>query len=231
MKIEHEPTARREHQDVEEWQETETWVLAQLLIESRRNVSPKRLVDPGPTREQLESLLALAAAAPDHGMETPWRFVLIPIEQRRRLAEAFALALAGRDPGASVEQFEAARQKAFRAPLILVAAACLAGDKSGIPLLERMVSMGAAIQNVLLGAQAMGFSSGLTSGRAMSSPHLHSLCGLDEGQVPVCCINIGTVAGQKGARSARPRLTDFFRETPRESSAHLLRAARLSIGG
>lgn len=114
MKIEYEPTARR-HQDVEELQETEAWVSTQLLIESRRNVSPKRLLDPGPSRAQLESLLALAAAAPDHGMVTPWRFILIPIEQRHRLAEAFALALADRDPGASVEQFEAARQKAFRA--------------------------------------------------------------------------------------------------------------------
>lgn len=74
--------------------------------------------------------------------------------------------------------------------------------------------MGAAIQNVLLGAHAMGFGAGLTSGRAMSSPHLRSLCGLDEGQVPVCCINIGTVARQKAASRARPRIVEFFRDTP-----------------
>ncbi len=142
----------------EEPQETEAWISAQLLIDSRRNISPKRLVDPGPSRAQLESLLALAAAAPDHGMVTPWRFVLIPFVQRRCLAEVFAMALADRDRGASVEQFEAARQKAFRAPLVLVAAACLGNDESGTPRLERMISMGAAIQNVLLGAHAMGFA-------------------------------------------------------------------------
>ncbi len=210
----------------EEPQETEAWISAQLLIDSRRNISPKRLVDPGPSRAQLESLLALAAAAPDHGMVTPWRFVLIPFVQRRCLAEVFAMALADRDRGASVEQFEAARQKAFRAPLVLVAAACLGNDESGTPRLERMISMGAAIQNVLLGAHAMGFGAGLTSGRAMSSPRLRALCGLDEDQVPVCCINIGTVARQKVGSRTRPRIADFFRDAPLESPDHVLRAAR-----
>ncbi|HJV59715.1 MAG TPA: nitroreductase family protein [Albitalea sp.] len=38
-----------------------------------------------------------------------------------------------------------------------------------------MVSMGAAIQNMLLGAHALGFGGGLTSGRAMSSPRLRQL--------------------------------------------------------
>ncbi len=47
----------------EEPQETEAWISAQLLIDSRRNISPKRLVDPGPSRAQLESLLALCSRA------------------------------------------------------------------------------------------------------------------------------------------------------------------------
>jgi FAD/FMN-containing dehydrogenase len=94
---------------------------ARTLIETRRNVSPKRLVEPGPSPQQFEALVSLAAAAPDHGLLTPWRFIHVPTEQRHRLAEVFALALVDRDPGATQEQIESAREKAHRAPLLLIA--------------------------------------------------------------------------------------------------------------
>ena len=185
---------------------------ARALIGSRQNVSPKRLVEPGPSSEQLESLLALAAAAPDHGLLTPWRFILIPPAQRHRLAEVFALALIDRDPGATLEQIESAREKAHRAPLLLVAVACLGPREPNTPPLERMVSMGAAIQNLLLGAHAMGFGAGLTSGQAMASTRLHDLCGLAEGEAAVCCVNIGTVGKRKGAARVRPLPAAFLSE-------------------
>lgn len=188
----------------------ETFDLARALIQSRTNVSPKRLVEPGPSADQLEALLALAAAAPDHGMLTPWRFVLVPEAQRPRLAEVFALALIDRDPGATVDQIESAREKAHRAPLLLVAVACLGARDPDIPALERMVSMGAAIQNILLGAHALGFGAGLTSGQAMASPRLHRLLELGDGETPVCCVNIGTVEKRRASPRARPQPREFL---------------------
>ena len=190
----------------------ETFSMAQALIGSRQNVSPKRLVEPGPSAEQLDALLSLAAAAPDHGLLMPWRFILIPAAQRHHLAEVFALALIDRDPGATLEQIESAREKAHRAPLLLVAIACLGPREPNTPPLERMVSMGAAIQNLLLGAHAMGFGAGLTSGQAMASQRLHDLCGLAEGEAAVCCVNIGTVSKRKSATRARPLPTAFLSE-------------------
>lgn len=194
--------------------DSEVFAAAQTLIASRQNVSPKRLVEPGPTQRQLEALLDLAAAAPDHGLLTPWRFILVPVTQRHRLAEVFALALIDRDPGATLEQIESAREKAHRAPLLLVAVACLGAREPDTPTLERMVSMGAAIQNLLLGAHAMGFGSGLTSGQAMASPRLHRLCGLSEGEAAVCCINIGTVARHKASSRSRPLPSCFLSGLP-----------------
>lgn len=182
------------------------------MIGSRQNVSPKRLVEPGPSTEQLDALLSLAAAAPDHGLLTPWRFIIVPASQRHRLAEVFALALLDRDPGATLEQIEAAREKAHRAPLLMVAVACLDAREPNTPELERMVSMGAAIQNILLGAHAMGFGAGLTSGQAMSSPRMRDLCGLGNGEVAVCCLNIGTVSKRKNAARTRPLPAMFTSE-------------------
>lgn len=196
----------------------ESFSIAENLIQSRQNVSPKRLDEPGPTKEQLNSLLSLAAAAPDHGLLTPWRFIIVGSRQRHRLAEVFALALIDRDPGATLEQIESAREKAHRAPLLMLAIACLQPRQPDTPPMERMVSMGAAVQNILLGAHAMGFGASLTSGQAMASPRLHSLCGLSDGELPICCINIGTVSKRKAVVRIRLLPSRFVSELPERTT-------------
>ena len=181
---------------------------AEALISSRQNISPKRLVEPGPRADQLQSIFRAAAAAPDHGVLTPWRFVLVPRHRRADLAEVFALSLIDRDPGASLEQMEAAREKAHRAPCLVMAIARLGDAEPPIPTLERMVSVGAAIQNMLLCAHSMGFGSGLTSGQAMGSPRMRALFSLTPGEEAVCCINIGSASKRKMPR-ARPEPSSF----------------------
>ena len=187
----------------------DAFAMVSALIASRQTVLPKRLVEPGPTPDQLDDLLRLAADAPDHGCLTPWRFIVVPVAQRNRLAEVFAQALVDRDSRATPEQIAQAREKAHRAPCLLVAIACLGPREPDTPMLERMVSMGAAIQNILLGAHAMGFGAGLTSGQAMASPRLRALCGLGEGEVPVCCVNIGTATQRSQRKAARPLPAQF----------------------
>ena len=203
------PGGRRPEEDLRAARWPEPWEFARTLIGSRSNVSPKRLVEPGPDEAQLRALCALAAAAPDHGLLTPWRFIIVPAGKRALLAEVFALALIDRDAGATLVQIEAARDKAYRSPLLMLAVACLGPREPDTPALERMVSMGAAIQNLLLGAHALGFGAGLTSGQAMGSPRLRALLDLGEGETPVCCVNIGTVSERKPARRVRPDPATF----------------------
>lgn len=173
---------------------------AEALITSRQNISPKRLVEPGPKPDEQLRLFRAAAAAPDHGLLTPWRFVIVPQERRSALANTFALALIDRDPGASLEQIEAAREKAYRAPLLMLVVAKLGGCEPAIPALERMVSVGCAVQNLLLSAHSMAYGSSLTSGQAMRSPRMRRLFDLKEGEEAVCFINVGTVSKRKVGR-------------------------------
>ncbi len=177
---------------------------ARSLITERVNVSPKRLVAPGPNEEQLHEMLTMAVAAPDHGQITPWRFVLVPAEKRGLLAEAFALALIDRDPGATLKQIEMAREKAYRAPTLMLAIAKVGEHDSQIPVEERLIALGAAIQNILLTATAMGFGSGLTSGQAMTSPRIRVLFGLEAGEMAACFANIGSTSHAKVARLRPP---------------------------
>ena len=183
------------------------WALT--LIQTRQTVLPKRLVAPGPDAAQLQMLFEAAAAAPDHEQRLPWRFVGVPQAQRERLAEVFAGALLDRDPAAQPDQVEAAREKAHRAPLLLLAVARLDETDPEVPTPERWISLGCAIQNLLLTAHAMGFGSALTSGQALRSPRLHRLFALNPDETPVCFVNVGTVSARKPMKP-RPDAARFF---------------------
>lgn len=201
-------------------------VFARELIHSRQNVSPKRLIEPGPTPDQLHDILATAGAAPDHGTLMPWRFVVVPATHRAALAEVFAKALQDRDPLATAEQVESAREKAYRAPFLMLAivrlqakagestrkASASDGDHEALVCdAERLVSLGCAIQNMILAAHAAGFGSGLTSGQAMGSTHLRPLFSLTGDEQAVCCINLGTVSKHRPVR-LRPGVVDYVSE-------------------
>ena len=200
---------------------------ATTLMHTRQNVSPKRLISPGPSAQQLQDILGAAASAPDHGQLLPWRFVIVPIGQRERLAEVFGLALLDRDPNATPQQIDNARAKAHRAPFLMLAIARLSGAKArsgashgrgaehpeasdaDVSDAERVVSLGCAIQNILLSAHAAGFGAGLTSGQALASARLRDLFSLRDNEQPVCCINIGTASKHKAPR-LRPNRSAFI---------------------
>ncbi len=183
--------------------------MAATLMQARQTVLPKRLGAPGPDEAQLRAIVGAAAHAPDHGQLLPWRLVRVLPAQRHLLAEAFAAALRERDPLASAAQQEQAREKAFRAPELLVLVVDGAKGDAGIGLHERILSAGCAVQNVLLMATALGFGSALTSGKAMQSAALRSLLGLGPQEHALCCVSLGTVLVRKGAR-VRSQTDDFL---------------------
>ena len=167
------------------------------LIHSRQHVSPKRLIDPGPSPFQKLEILNAAGAAPDHGKITPWHFYEVSSKSRNLLGDLFADALIARDPGATLTQVDEARQKAFRGPLLLLATVNLNSELDNIPEQEKIISAGCAIQNVLLMANALGFGSGLSSGKALYSQKMRGLFLLKEKEQPLCFITIGTISTHK----------------------------------
>lgn len=178
---------------------TVQWAAA--LIQHRQTVLPKRLVEPGPDDSQLDLIFRAAAAAPDHGELVPWRFVVVPMQARARLADVFAASLVERDAAATAEQIDQAREKAFRAPILMLVVVRTASASGEVPACERLISAGCAIQNMLLMATAMGFGSALTSGKAMGSPALAKLFDLQAEEEAVCFVSLGTAARRKPARS------------------------------
>ena len=133
----------------------------------------------------------------------------IPAGARAALADAFEGALAARDPAATPEQRLQAREKAFRAPLLLLAIARLDGDDGHVPPTERLVSAGCALQNMLLMATALGFGSALTSGQALQSPQLRALFGLEVREQALCFLSVGTAAASRPRRRVRPAVERY----------------------
>ena len=119
-------------------------------------VSPLRLGDPGPSEEALGRIVSAGLRAPDHGQLRPWKFLLIRRDARHRFGELLAQSLRRRNPDAPEETIQAERAKPMRAPLIIVAAAALRASAK-VPDVEQIVSTGAAIQNMLLAAHALGY--------------------------------------------------------------------------
>ena len=167
------------------------------LIHSRQHVSPKRLIDPGPSPFQKLEILNAAGAAPDHGKITPWHFYEVSSKSRNLLGDLFADALIARDPGATLTQVDEARQKAFRGPLLLLATVNLNSELDNIPEQEKIISAGCAIQNILLIANALGYGSGLSSGKALYSQKMRELFLLKDKEQPLCFITIGTISTHK----------------------------------
>lgn len=185
---------------------------AEDLIHARRTTLPKRLQGPGPDATQKSRILMAASAAPDHQQLMPWRLVEVPSAKRHMLAEAFAQALHERDPNASAKELDQAREKAHRAPWLLLAicSSQQAGlDGDSVPTSDRLVSLGCALQNMMLLSTAMGFGSSLTSGKAMSSQPIRQLFGLHAHEMAVCCLNMGHIQSSRQQRQ-RPTLADYY---------------------
>lgn len=155
--------------------------------------SPLQLTDPAPDRDALEAMLRAAAKAPDHGRLRPWRFLVIAGAARDRLGEVLAMALRAREPGLPDAVIEKERLKPRRAPVLVVVAARLRDNKK-IPAVEQIISAGAAAQNILVAAHALGFGGFWRTGPAAYDDRIKTALGLEESDSIVGFIYLGTPA-------------------------------------
>ena len=135
------------------------------------------MVGPGPSEAEIREMLEIAARTPDHGKLSPWRFVIVPDEERRALADLFCRALEAEEPNAQPAKIEKALDLA-RSPgsLVIVLSAPIQAHK--VPVWEQELSCGAAAMNLLWAAHAMGFVGGwITGWQAYSSVVREALCG------------------------------------------------------
>lgn len=169
--------------------------------------SAMKLAAPGPDQTTLDVMFQSALRAPDHGRLRPWRFVVVPEDKRERFGELMADCLHRQQPDASAEMLQRERDKAMRAPVIVVVAAQVhRGHK--IPEVEQLVSAAAAAENIMLAANAQGFGAMWKTGAPAYDATVKRALGLDPDNDIVGFLYVGTQVGG-GSPAARPVVRDL----------------------
>ncbi len=128
------------------------------LLLTRRSVVVDKLGEPGPTEDQLKTILTAGMRVPDHSMCTPWRIQIIGEQGRKALGELYVEIFKRENPDALERHIEIERMRPQRAPVLMVVTAQPNMEKADrIPLMEQKLSGGALCMNILHAANAMGF--------------------------------------------------------------------------
>ncbi len=140
------------------------------VIEAIRNRhSVKRLIAPGPTPAQIETLLELGGTAPDHGGLRPWRHVVLS--------------------GADLAAFPL---DAGDSPTVIVVGLEPSGDKISVD--DQAAAVAASAQLILLAASAMGLGAMWRTGSAARDPRVRAAAGLSPAGRIVAFVHVGTPA-------------------------------------
>ena len=174
--------------------------ILQDLLERRHQTSLRRLGLPGPSSAEIGAMLASAGMAPDHARILPWRLIVFTDVGRERLASAFEAALLQREPKATMEKIASIRAKAYGAPFLALAILRLKDLAKDITPLERAISLGAALQNMLLYSAASGYGAGLASGSTLQSYNFRRELSITEDEEAICFIGVGTIKIDKPPR-------------------------------
>jgi nitroreductase len=177
------------------------------LLLKRRSVSANSLGEPGPSPAELELILRAASRVPDHKKLVPWRFLLFQGEARKAFGEVLAEICAAEenDPGAFRLENEAKRF--LRAPIVIAVISRVVKNPAA-PEWEQVLSAGAACQNLILAATALGYGvQWVTEWYAYSQGAQKALSLADNERV-AGFIYVGT-AKEKPEERERPKLFDI----------------------
>ncbi|WP_417455779.1 nitroreductase [Kordiimonas sp.] len=170
------------------------------LLMNRRSVKARDMVGPGPDRADIEKILAAALRVPDHGKLFPWRYLVLEGAAREKLGDVIAKALIEENE-TSEKVAEKMKGYATQGPVLVVAISSVR-EESTIPVWEQELSAGAACQNMITAATALGYASCWLTGWASYSPTVKAGLGLKANENIAGFIFFGNQADEP---SERPR--------------------------
>jgi nitroreductase len=177
------------------------------LLRARRSAKWLELKAPGPGKDELMRLLAIASRAPDHGKLAPWRFIVIEGMARTSFGELLAKTWAERDPAASPPERLALERARFANVPVAVAVINRVTENIKIPLWEQQLSSGAVCTILLIAAHAMGFAGSWITEWFGYDPTIAAALGLKGNERITGFVGLGSVAGV--TERVRPRLEDL----------------------
>lgn len=169
------------------------------LIHNRRSIGI--LTEPAPSVAQVETAIKAALAAPDHRQLTPWRFYTVSGDDM----QGFSQLLVETAKAQGIEEPEKLARVAKhpeRAPLIIVCVTKMV-EHVKVPPFEQLLSTGAAVQNMLLAFEDMGYGTMWRSGDAVLSAVFKKQFDADDGDYISGIIYVGSKAREPKAKPLR----------------------------
>ena len=123
---------------------------------TRRSVSANSLGEPGPSDSEIVQILTAAVRVPDHKKLAPWRFLLFQGEARRAFGEVLAEICKAEEKDPGQFRLETEAKRFLRAPLVIAVISRVVKNPAA-PEWEQVLSAGAACQNLLIAATALGY--------------------------------------------------------------------------
>jgi nitroreductase len=179
--------------------------LAHLL--TRRSVSANALGEPGPSEAEIKQILTAAARVPDHKKLVPWRFVLFQDAAREAFGEALAAACRNEEPDPSAFRLETEAKRFLRAPLVIAVISRVTQNPAA-PEWEQVLSAGAACQNLIVAATALGYGAQWITEWYAYSDGVRKALRLADNERVAGFVYIGT-AKEKPDERERPALADI----------------------
>jgi nitroreductase len=133
------------------------------LLKHRRSVKPREMNGPGPSPQEIETILTIGARVPDHGKLVPWRFIVFEGDARIRAGEVIAKVFARKSPGASTTDVEIEKNRLMEAPLV-IAVVSFTRPHPKVPPWEQELSAGASAMNIVTAATALGYGANWLTG-------------------------------------------------------------------
>ncbi len=165
----------------------------ELLTAIASRSSAARLVEPGPTAEDLSRIIDAAGRAPDHGRLKPWHLLVLDHATKERFALAAAQAKRARLPHLGDDQLAAERARIMRSPTIVIVG-CVVREHPKVPQIEQVIAAAAAAQNLFLAAHDLGYGVMWKTGAAAYDPDVKALLGLRAQDHIVAIMHLGTRA-------------------------------------
>ena len=178
-------------------------------LHHRASHAANTLVDPAPSAEQLADIISCAMSAPDHGKLRPWRFVVITGEARHRLGEALSIAATEADNAVTAEKKSMIKSKPLRSPMIIACVTEITENQPKVPVFEQILSTGAAIQQLQLGANDLGFGCAWLSGPFCNATPVKELLQAAEKDLVAGFVYIGTPS-HPAPQKPRPKAADHM---------------------
>jgi nitroreductase len=147
-------------------------------------------------RELIEKLLGAAVQAPNHHRVRPWRFYVLQGQARQRLGEVLAQTKKQETPDAPEAVLDVERAKPLRAPVVIAVAVDLPAEAKVIEI-ENVCAASAAIQNLLLAAQALGLGCMWRTGPPAYDPAVKAFLGLQPEQHLIGFLYLGYPQGER----------------------------------